>query len=969
MRLGSFLAKLTANLSFFAVFVILPITVIFITADSLIDIKVFNESNTFRLKTEPLLKNMEKFANIRLFWGMSLQRIFYRSHDAASFLKNLERLKQINSCNLRTLIIDKNERVITNTLTNQNVKDWLTLKKIYTGTLNNRNERLSESENVHLKQILGPHLSIISAKDSLLPNNSKTISADFAQEFPDFWFNFRQEFSVIVEFPPNYKQKPTGIKFLARQMSLVQKGFSTAIIGSNNQIFKAQPAEIPEEISETLTTPNLVKTGFSETNNFLVRTKQLNSEFTILFFQKKLSWLKRKYRIVMLGAIFYLLLLVIFLRSANCFKFFSKNIKTQIVLMVFLANALPGYILLSVTRDHFHKKETRLIKEKHLEQIRFLQEIDEKVVLENTRLFKSCIKARDKLRSDLSSNRLDEQIVTKLSHNLGRNCNEFYIVASEAFLIGSNHGFYDGKNYVSISQKQTLKDFKPTCDAMRGVGYLFLFLWNRISSADPRKIAETEIIIEALFQAKASDVFQSFIGFHDNFSVYNWGSDRKPVFLTTIDSYADGIVDYLLIAFFDPDRIAKSYLQRRISSLNKILPNSKIFIGRLIQFPKDQQPFGMPEKLYPLLLKTETHPGIQPNIVTIDSRQFVFSGLTCSNRLRGTRLFALFPVDIFQRQINREIQLLIGASILAIALILSTLAIFIHGFIAPVNALQQGAEAMEKQKFSYRLPELGRDEMGEIAMIFNDSMNDLEELTVAGNMQNQIMPTEALSGEKFSLYGKSIILSGLGGDYFDYFELEEQEKPKFTMMMGDVAGHGVGAALLMAMAKTTVNFYSQLLTEPVQLIYELHKQILSAKTKKQRKIMTFQILSFDPENFNCRYSNAGACSPILVEKNGQSAKEIALTGPALGAFKKCEFKEIELKLKSGDAFILYTDGIVEAKNQHGEVLGYSRLAEIFRNSWHPDAEKYYQKIIQEYDLWLENSSPEDDLTIVVLVIK
>lgn len=969
MKLSSFLAKLTAILSFFTVFVILPITVIYVTTDSLIERKIFKESNSFRLKTEPLLKNVEKFTDIRLFWGMSLQRTFYRSRDAGSFLNNLKKLKQINSCNLRTLVIDKNDRAIANTLTNKNLKDWLTLKKIYTGILRNRNASLSNFENYHLKKVLGPHFSLISAKDPLKPDNSKTISADFSGEFPDFWFNFKQEFSVIVEFPSNYRQIPTGIKFLARQMHLVQKEFSTAIIGSDNRIFKAQSAEIPEEILGSLKIQNLVRTGFSETNHFLVRAKQLNSEFTILFFKKKPAWLSAKTRFVMLGTVFYFLLLTILFRTSSGFNFFSAKIKTQIVLTVFLANALPGYILVSVASDHFHKKEARLIKDKHLEQIRFLQEIDEKVVLENTRLFKSCIRAKEKLKADLSSTRLDEKVVKNLSQNLGRNCNEFYIVASEAFLIGSNHGFYDGKKYFAISKKQTLKEFKPTSDAMRGVGYLFLFLWNRISVSDTRKIAETEIIIETLFQAKAADVFQSFIGFHDNFSVYNWGSDRKPVFLTTIDSFADGIVDYLLIAFFDPDKVAKSYLQRRISSLNKILPNSSIFIGRLVKSPKDQQPFGLSSDLYPLLLKTETHPSLQPVIVNRDSQQFVFSGLTCSSRLRDMRLFALFPVEIFRRQINHEINLLLGAGIFAVTLILSILAIFIHGFIAPVNALQEGAKAMEKQKFSYRLPKLGRDELGEIALIFNDSMNDLEELTVAGSMQNQIMPTEALSGKNFSLYGKSIVLSGLGGDYFDYFAIKDQEKPKFTVMMGDVAGHGVGAALLMAMAKTTVNFYSNLLNEPMKLISELHKLILATKTKKQRKIMTFQILSFDPESLACRYSNAGACSPIIVEKDGKSAREIALAGPALGAFKKCEFKEIELKLKRGDAFIFYTDGIVEAKNQHGELLGYNRLAEILKKSWHPNAEEYFQRVIHEYDLWLENSSPEDDLTIVILTIK
>ena len=333
------------------------------------------------------------------------------------------------------------------------------------------------------------------------------------------------------------------------------------------------------------------------------------------------------------------------------------------------------------------------------------------------------------------------------------------------------------------------------------------------------------------------------------------------------------------------------------------------------------------------------------------------------------RIIALYPVQKIQNQIKREFSKFIFATILAILLLSAIVAIFLHGFITPVNALEKAAIALKNKTFSYRLPKLGNDELGEMAEIFNKNLEDMEELSAAGIVQNQIMPLTPIQNQKISLFGKSIVLTELGGDYFDYFEITENDKTTYSMMMGDVAGHGVGAALLMTMAKTTVNFFSNYLRQPVKLINELHKLILSTKTRKQRKIMTFQLLSFDPNTLKGIYANAGACSPFLVKKNGVSVTEIFLPGLVLGAFKKSKFQETEIDFEHGDALIFYTDGIAEAKNIDNEVLGYDRLKQMVKKSWQDDAELYYQQILNEYHNWLNGAKAVDDLTIMVFIVK
>jgi serine phosphatase RsbU (regulator of sigma subunit) len=262
------------------------------------------------------------------------------------------------------------------------------------------------------------------------------------------------------------------------------------------------------------------------------------------------------------------------------------------------------------------------------------------------------------------------------------------------------------------------------------------------------------------------------------------------------------------------------------------------------------------------------------------------------------------------------------------------------------------------------MPDLGRDEFGSMGGIFNDVMIDLEELSVAGAIQEQLLPQQQIETGCFSLFGRSIAMGELGGDYFDHIEISND---KFSVLLGDVAGHGVGAALIMAMAKAGIIQSEDLLDQPLALLNRLHGLIYASKTKKQKKIMTFQYLCVEAQNGKATYANAGACSPIIIRKSQDSAEELTLAGAALGAFKKPNYSEITIDFAPGDAIVFYTDGIVEARNSRGEELGYDNLKILLKNCWNENAETFYNNIYQNYMKHLGDEGAQDDLTIVILV--
>jgi sigma-B regulation protein RsbU (phosphoserine phosphatase) len=131
--------------------------------------------------------------------------------------------------------------------------------------------------------------------------------------------------------------------------------------------------------------------------------------------------------------------------------------------------------------------------------------------------------------------------------------------------------------------------------------------------------------------------------------------------------------------------------------------------------------------------------------------------------------------------------------------------------------------------------------------------------------------------------------------------------------------------------------------------------------------MTFQYFSLNGKTGDAIYANAGGWSPLFFEKETGKIQEITLTALVLGAFKKVNYTEINFSFKPGDALILYTDGIIECQNFSGEMFGFTNFKELVTNSYDPDPQKFYKKILHGYNQHLEGRAAQDDLTIIVLV--
>ncbi|MBP5467759.1 MAG: SpoIIE family protein phosphatase [Candidatus Riflebacteria bacterium] len=317
-----------------------------------------------------------------------------------------------------------------------------------------------------------------------------------------------------------------------------------------------------------------------------------------------------------------------------------------------------------------------------------------------------------------------------------------------------------------------------------------------------------------------------------------------------------------------------------------------------------------------------------------------------------------------ENEINQQKSMLWLLGLFTLILSVGLAQMISKSFINPLLILQNGALAIENRNFKHRLSGLAMDEFGEVGNIFNQAIVGLQELEIAKVVQENLFPKPEFEQGNFSIYGKSVTMIDVGGDYLDFFKVDDNS---FAVLLGDVAGHGVGAAVFMAMAKAAILNSGELLRSPSSILNQLHKIILSATNSKQKKIMTFQYLYVNSETGENLYSNAGACSPWIIRHSDNSIQEIKMPGPVLGAFKKAMYKEMPLDLKPGDAIIFYTDGIVECKNKKGEMLGYDGLKQLLLNCWAEKPETYYNNIYKAYlDFVGADAEAGDDLTFIVL---
>ncbi len=304
-----------------------------------------------------------------------------------------------------------------------------------------------------------------------------------------------------------------------------------------------------------------------------------------------------------------------------------------------------------------------------------------------------------------------------------------------------------------------------------------------------------------------------------------------------------------------------------------------------------------------------------------------------------------------------------------------------------VHRLYEGTQKVMEGNFSHRIEVKGKDQLADLSESFNRMTENLErllvvakekerlqsEVEIAREVQSQLYPRVVPQTRTLRLTAVCHPARMCSGDYYDYEVIRDSQ---VALAIGDVAGKGISAALLMATLQSSLRSQLQSALEiaatagngsvmPIvstsHLVSRLNNQ-LHAYTSPE-KYATFCFGIFDEPSGIFTYTNAGHLPPLLVRAG--VAERLDVNGTVVGAFPFAQYDESRIELKSSDLLVCFTDGITEPENEYGEMFGEDRLIDLIARSSHLNDEQIVEVVLESVREWTATDELQDDMTILL----
>ena len=344
-----------------------------------------------------------------------------------------------------------------------------------------------------------------------------------------------------------------------------------------------------------------------------------------------------------------------------------------------------------------------------------------------------------------------------------------------------------------------------------------------------------------------------------------------------------------------------------------------------------------------------------PYWLTIKPEKSVNSHIFFNLVSKPGRLAALTPLK----------KQLLSSSILALMVSLVGAMLLVKLFIRPIGDLTQGINAIRERQNDFRIEVLRNDEFGALSCAFNRVIEELKELEYGRVVQESLLPSDIPVPEGFDLACFRTSATDLAGDYHDVLPLDDG---RTAIILGDVTGHGISAALAMAMAKASVEYLNLEGKSFPSLLMDNLNALFNRELKPRHKFMTLVTIVLNPATGELIIDNAGQSYPYFFRKSHNAAEEIQIPSMPLGATKKRRSKPESRVMNKGDAVILYSDGIIECAAPDGKMFGYERFYKTFVELQKQDlsSQQILDEIMKQLDSFRKPGPYPDDVTLVLL---
>jgi sigma-B regulation protein RsbU (phosphoserine phosphatase) len=350
-----------------------------------------------------------------------------------------------------------------------------------------------------------------------------------------------------------------------------------------------------------------------------------------------------------------------------------------------------------------------------------------------------------------------------------------------------------------------------------------------------------------------------------------------------------------------------------------------------------------------------------------------------------TALLVIVPkVDIVAEAVSMEtyVHERIGKQILITGVILVgvVLAIIVLAFILSrsvtenISKLVAAARRVASGDFTTRVRIQSGDEIGELGRTFNNMVPALEErvrmkhaLDVAMEVQQNLLPRLMPKIKGLDIAGQSIYCDETGGDFYDFLDIDRHNTYQLGVAVGDVSGHGIQAALLMATVRAFLKSRARQPGSIADVIADINRLVVD-DTSETGQFMTLFYAEIDPRERMIHWVRAGHDPAMLYNPDTDTIEELMGKGITLGVDGGSEYQGQIIKELQGQVLLIGTDGLWETRNESGEMFGKERLKALIRRYAHLSSKQMIASIIDELQVFRKSVKQDDDITLVVIKV-
>ena len=324
------------------------------------------------------------------------------------------------------------------------------------------------------------------------------------------------------------------------------------------------------------------------------------------------------------------------------------------------------------------------------------------------------------------------------------------------------------------------------------------------------------------------------------------------------------------------------------------------------------------------------------------------------------------------QQVSFSLKLSAGLTVIVVIAVILLSLIRSRKVTVPIMQLATAANQLAAGNFSARVDIRTKDELENLGNIFNGMGERLKEreqmkqsLALAKEIKQQLLPESTPQCPHFELAAQSLYCDETGGDYYDFIPLKISGVQQYGLAVGDVSGHGIGSALVMATARGALHSLVDRHQSNLEVLAsELNNQLCRGTANADFMTMFYGVLN--PEERTLSWISAGQ-APIFFYRADKQVQELGSSGIPLGIIEDTPYDIAPtIKFTSGEILLIGTDGIWETRNMEGEMFGAQRVIELLLQQANKSADDIAKQLITELNRFRGDHSRDDDITLMVV---